>query len=199
MVSVTRSWLRHGGRFTPLLLALVMLLLPRSAGARPVDAAADDTPPSGTYTIDGMVGSNGWYRGSAGGDYVVVHWTVADPESTITSTSGCEPAIKIDGPNSGTTRTCTATSDGGTTGVTTKTLKIDADPPTSVSPSPSRSADANGWYNHSLTIGWSGSDATSGIASCSSVGFSGPDSASVTRSGSCTDNAGNSSTAVSFG
>jgi large repetitive protein len=199
MVSIARSWLRHGGWFTALSLALVALVLARSAAARPIGAADDVTPPSVTYTIDGTSGTNGWYRGSPGGNYVVVHWTVSDPESTIISTSGCEPAIKIAGPNTGTTRTCTATSDGGSTSVTTKTIKIDADPPAAVSASPSRPADANGWYNHSLTIGWSGSDATSGIASCTSVGYSGPDSASVTRSGSCTDNAGNSSATVSFG
>ncbi|HEY2938287.1 MAG TPA: hypothetical protein VGJ27_00595 [Gaiellaceae bacterium] len=199
MVSISRSWLRHGGWLAALSLVLLMLLLPRSAGARPIGATDDDTPPTVTYTVDGTVGNSGWYRGSAGGNYVVVHWTVSDPDSTISSTSGCEPAIKIDGPNTGTTRTCTATSDGGTTAVTTKTLKVDADPPTGVSPGPSRSADSNGWYNHSLTIAWSGSDATSGIASCTSAGYSGPDSASVTRSGSCTDNAGNTSTLVSFG
>jgi hypothetical protein len=199
MVSITGSWLRHGGWLATLLLVALMLLLPRSAGARPIDAADDDSPPTVTYTIDGIPGNSGWYRGSAGGDYVVVHWTVSDPESAISSTSGCEPAIKIDGPNTGTTRTCTATSDGGITTVTTKTLKIDAEPPAGVTPGPSRSADSNGWYNHSLTIAWSGSDATSGIASCTSAGYSGPDSASVTRSGSCTDNAGNSSAQVSFG
>ncbi|HYX87980.1 MAG TPA: hypothetical protein VE753_01290, partial [Gaiellaceae bacterium] len=181
-------------------VALVLLLLPRSAGARPVAAGDDTTPPSVTYTIDGIVGSNGWYRGSTGGDYVVVRWTVTDPDSPITSTSGCEPAIKIDGPNTGTTRTCTATSDGGTTGVTTKTIKIDADAPTGVTASPSRPTDANGWYNHALTISWSGSDATSGIDSCTSaLGYSGPDSNSASVSGTCIDKAGNSSAPVAFG
>jgi hypothetical protein len=198
MVSVSGSWLRHGGRLAALSLVLLMLLLPRSAGARPI-GATDDTPPTVTYTVDGIVGNGGWYRGSAGGDYVVVHWTVSDPDSTISSTSGCEPAIRIDGPNTGTTRTCAATSDGGTTSVTTKMLKVDADPPTGVSPGPSRPADSNGWYNHSLTIAWGGSDATSGIAACTSAAYSGPDSGSLTRSGTCTDNAGNVSAPVSFG
>src|SRR5437773_9276045 len=156
MVSVSRSWLRHGGWLAALALVLLMLLLPRSAGARPIGATDDDTPPTVGYTVDGNPGNGGWYRGSAGGDYLVVHWTVTDPDSTISSTSGCEPAIRIDGPNTGTTRTCSATSDGGTTSVTTKMLKIDADPPTGVSPGPSRSADSNGWYNHSLTIGGTG-------------------------------------------
>ena len=57
-----------------------------------------------------------------------MHWTVTDPESAIISTTGCEPAIQVNGPNTRTTRTCSATSDGGTTTVTTKSLKIDATP-----------------------------------------------------------------------
>jgi hypothetical protein len=39
----------------------------------------DDTPPSVNYTIDGINGTNAWYRGSSGGNYVVVHWTVSAP------------------------------------------------------------------------------------------------------------------------
>lgn len=192
----SRSWLRLLGRQTLLALALLVLVLPGSAAAYPI--ADDDTPPIVSYTVDGIVGTNGWYRGSSGGDYIVLRWTVSDPNSTITSTSGCEPAIRIDGPNTGTTKTCSATSDGGTTTVTTKTLKIDADPPTGVSPS-ARATDANGWYNHAVTITWGGSDVTSGIASCDVVTYSGPDSGSVSRSGTCTDKAGNASASVPFG
>ena len=36
---------------------------------------------------------------------------------------------------------------------------------------------ANGWYNHALTVSFSGSDATSGLGSCSRRAYSGPDSA----------------------
>ena len=158
----------------------------------------DDTPPSISYTIDGINGTNNWYRGSTGGNYVVVHWTVSDPDSPITSTSGCEPAIRIDGPNPGTTRTCTATSAGGTTAVTTKTIKIDADPPTGVTAAAARSPDQNGWYNHPVGISWNGSDATSGIASCTSITYTGPDSGSAAPGGTCTDQAGNSSGTVTY-
>ena len=123
----------------------------------------DDSPPSVSYTIDGINGTGGWYRGSTSGNYVVVHWTVNDP--TLTSTSGCEPAVRVDGPTTGTTRTCTATGAGGTTAVTTKLIKIDADPPV-FAPSPDRNPNANGWYKSSVTVTWHGSDSTSGIASC---------------------------------
>ena len=40
---------------------------------------------------------------------------------------------------------------------------------------PDRGPDANGWYNHGLNVGFSGSDGVSGISSCSSGSYSGPD------------------------
>jgi hypothetical protein len=42
-------------------------------------------------------------------------------------------------------------------------------------------------------VTWSGSDATSGIAGCTSAAYQGPDAAPASVSGSCTDVAGNSS------
>src|SRR5919198_2947863 len=184
--------LASAGRFAVLAGVAMSLLIPPTA-------ASDTSPPIVTYTIDGIVGTNDWYRGSSGGNYVVVHWAVSDPESPLTSTSGCEPAIQIPGPSTGTTRTCSATSSGGTTTVTTKLVKIDATPPV-VTAAASRSPDLNGWYNHSLTVSFSGSDATSGVASCSSsVPYSGPDNPGAAIYGTCTDNAGNlGSGALSF-
>jgi hypothetical protein len=152
-----------------------------------------------TYSVDGIVGLNNWYRGSTHGNNIVLHWSVTDPESPILSSPGCEPAIPIPGPNTGTTRTCSATSDGGTTTITTKLLKIDATPPTGVAASLSRGADFNGWYNRPLSIAWNGSDATSGLASCSVVTYAGPDRAGAAIGGGCVDNAGNSaSTSLSI-
>src|SRR5690349_21348433 len=112
-------------------------LSPRPAEARYVPQ--DDTPPLVTYSIDGIQGTNNWYRGSTSGAFIVVHWTVSDPDSPILSTTGCEPAIQVPDPSTTTTLTCSATSDGGTTTVTTKVLKVDATPPTSVTASASRS------------------------------------------------------------
>ena len=158
-------------------------------------AAADGTPPVVTYTIDGIAGSNGWYRGSTHGDFIVVRWSVSDPDSQITAAQGCEPAVNVPGPNTGTTRTCSATSDGGTTTITTKALKIDAEPPTGVTGSLARGADFNGWFNHPVGITWQGADATSHIAGCSAITYTGPDQSAVSLNGGCTDNAGNSTSA----
>jgi len=149
-------------------------------------AAAD--PLSITYTVDGISGTNGWYRGSAGGNYIVLHWHV-DP--TAITLAGCEQGLKISGPTKGFTSTCSVQS-GSETATRTLTVKVDAEPPVGVKPNLTRGADFNGWYNHPVGISWSGSDATSGIAACTSVTYGGPDGPGAAVGGGCTDNAGNS-------
>jgi hypothetical protein len=77
-------------------------------------------------------------------------------------------------------------------------LQYDARPPV-VTGATGRPPDANGWFNHPLEIRFSGTDAMSGIASCSSPTYSGPDKAGATIPGSCRDKAGNTANgAVSF-
>jgi hypothetical protein len=60
-----------------------------------------------------------------------------------------------------------------------------------VSASPDRGPDNNGWYNHTVSVSFSGDDGTSGIASCTSASYGGPDTGEAKVNGSCTDNAGN--------
>src|SRR5690606_638292 len=50
-----------------------------------VDEFADSTPPVITALIDGTPGDNGWYTSD-----VEVSWSVTDPDSDITSRTGCE-------------------------------------------------------------------------------------------------------------
>ena len=56
----------------------------------------------------------------------------------------------------------------------TVVLHIDRTAP-SVRPVLDRPPDHAGWFNHPVRVSFSGSDATSGIASCSSATYSGPD------------------------
>jgi hypothetical protein len=166
---------------------LLLLLI----GASPIAA---DPAPTASYTITGLTGSNGWYRGNGGSNYVVLHWSLQNP-GQIDHTVGCEAAVRVDGPTTGATRTCTAfLIGGGSIEWTTNLIKIDADPPSGVIAHVARSADANGWYNHPVGVTWSGSDSVSGIAGCSSVTFSGPDAAGAPVNGGCSDKAGNSAT-----
>ena len=54
-----------------------------------------------------------------------------------------------------------------------------------------------GWSRTPVTLQWSGTDATSGIASCSpQLTYSSPDTTGTSQSGSCVDNAGNTSAAA---
>jgi hypothetical protein len=167
-------------RLTALVVVATSLFLP--AGG------ANASGPSITPVIRGTLGSNGWYVSN-----VTVNWVI-DPLPD--SSSGCD-AFTLTADTPGTSRTCSATW-GSTTINYTLTIKIDKTPPT-VGGALSRQPDANGWYNHPLPISFSGSDALSGLASCSSPTYSGPDRADAVVSGSCRDNAGNTAgAAVSF-
>jgi hypothetical protein len=85
--------------------------------------ATDPTPPVIAPTVEGPVGDNGWYTGD-----VTVTWSVVEPQSPESLvTSGCEPTT-ITADTGGTTLTCTATSDGGTSSASV-TVKRDATPP----------------------------------------------------------------------
>ena len=69
----------------------------------------DTTPPQITPFVNGTL-SNGWYTSD-----VTVDWLVYDPDSAITP--WCDPNI-LTTDTSGTTFTCTATSEGGTASAT---------------------------------------------------------------------------------
>jgi hypothetical protein len=81
-----------------------------------------------------------------------------------------------------------------TTEAATVKLHIDMTPPRVTSAAPARPADYAGWWNHPVAVAFSGSDATSGIASCDTVTYSGPDGAAAVAIGACRDNAGNAGT-----
>ena len=150
-----------------------------------VRLAADTAPPAISYTLDPASpnGSNGWYTGN-----VLVDWTVIDPETTITSSTGCNDTT-LSSDTIGATFTCTATSAGGTSSVTTTTIKRDATAPTLAPTTPSPLL-----RGRSYVASPNASDATSGVASASC----GPLDTSTTgnKSTSCTatDNAGNART-----
>jgi len=79
----------------------------------------------------------------------------------------------------------------------TVTVRRDTTPPQVTAIAAARAPDANGWYNHAVGVALTGSDATSGIASCDAPTYSGPDSGAAVVSGVCRDGAGNTSTSAS--
>ena len=92
-----------------------------------VSCNTDATPPVITPTITGTLGNNGWYTND-----VTVSWSVTDPESAISSSTGCVTGV-INTDTAGTTLTCSATSVGGTDSQSI-TIKRDATPPTITAP-----------------------------------------------------------------
>jgi large repetitive protein len=125
-----------------------------ATGSFVVTVFGDVTPPVITPTITGTLGTNGWYSSD-----VQVTWSVTDPESTISSKTGCDDA-SVTSDTSGTTFTCTATSDGGANSASV-TIMRDATAPTIDCHPPN----PNIWYGDNVSVSCTGSDATSGISS----------------------------------
>jgi hypothetical protein len=70
------------------------------------------------------------------------------------------------------------------------TIRIDQTAPT-VTAATDRPPDYGGWFNHPVAVSFAGSDATSGVASCSGATYGGPDGVGIGIAGSCLDVAGN--------
>jgi hypothetical protein len=77
-------------------------------------------------------------------------------------------------------------------------VRRDATPPQVTGSTPSRAPDSGGWYSRPVAVSFAGTDATSGIAACTSPTYGGGDGASVSVSGTCTDVAGNTSAPATF-
>ena len=148
-----------------------------------ITIVADVTGPEIGYLLDPADpdGDNGWHVGD-----VEIDWTVTDAQSPITSSTGCE-ATTLDSDTLGASYTCSASSAGGTSSLTTPTLKRDATPPVLAPSVPSPLL-----RGHSYSASANATDATSGVATSNCGAL---DTSTLgTRSTTCTaaDNAGNS-------
>ncbi len=144
----------------------------------------DATAPSVTITPDRAADHGGWYNHA-------VNFTVSgsDEPSGIAS---CIAPFGYSGPdNAAASVSGVCTDQAGNVGNGSFSFQYDATAP-SVTVTPDREADHDGWYNHAVNFMVSGSDAPSSIASCTApFSYSGPDNAAVSVSGICTDQAGN--------
>jgi hypothetical protein len=143
----------------------------------------DGTPPSVNASAARAPDANGWYNHP-----VAVAFAGTDSTSGIGS---CTSATYSGPDDGGGSVSGTCSDNAGNSAGASLGIKYDATPP-KVSAAPARDADTNGWYNHAVGVTFGGTDATSGIDSCSSASYSGPDDASASVSGTCKDNAGNS-------
>ena len=132
--------------------------------------------------------SNGWYN-----QPIRVAFDGTDTTSGIDSCTAPQVYSGPDAANASLSGDCTDRA-GNISAVETLSLGYDATPP-QVTAIPGRAPDANGWYNHSLAVDFSGADATSGVVSCTHATYSGPDTPTAFVGGSCSDRAGNQGTA----
>jgi hypothetical protein len=134
---------------------------------------------------------NGWYNHS-----LTISFAGADATSGIESCTQ-EVYSGPDSANASVNGTCRDRA-GNTSAPGTFNFMYDQTGPT-VMATPARPPDSGTWYNHPLTVSFSGTDGTSGIESCSTPQtYSGPDDANASISGNCRDRAGNT-TVRSFG
>jgi hypothetical protein len=158
---------------------------------------SDVTAPEITPTVTPAPNANGWNNSD-----VTVIWTVNDPESDITSTSGCDTTVLTD-ETAGTTLTCSATSLGGTS-TQSVTVKIDKTAPV-ITGAAAPAANGNGWNNTPVAVGFTCAD-TGAVQSGVDVDTVAGDTLSadgagqsVTNTGSCVDAAGNAADAATVG
>jgi hypothetical protein len=162
----------------PVLLLAALLAAPASALA---------APPTISYTLDGPTGADGWFTGP-----VRVTWTVAADDAT------CPAVETLRDDTTGITRSCTASSADGSTTVQTKVIKIDQTPPVAVSGTAARPPDRGLFYTAAVAVAFAGTDATSGVASCTTATYGGPDAPGATVAGTCRDRAGNAAPPAAF-
>ena len=119
---------------------------------------------------------------------VTVSWPA--PPAGVSVAGGCGQ-VTVSQDTSGTPVGCTwrenVTGETVSSGVV---VRRDTTPP-SVSSSPERGPDKGEWYNRPVSVSFTGGDALSGVASCTSGSYSGPDTGAGSVGGSCTDYAGN--------
>ena len=121
----------------------------------------DTTPPVIQLSVNGTLGTNGWYRSD-----VALSWTVTDPDSTVSSTTSCG-STTITSDTAGQIVTCNATSAGGSA-TKSVTIKRDTAPPTATITTPANGAfyPAGSVVNASYGCSDLPPGVASGVASC---------------------------------
>jgi hypothetical protein len=149
----------------------------------------DLTAPTITATPSPAANGAGWNNTD-----VTVTFTCTD---TISGIASCTSPQKVTTEGAGQIVTGQAVNNAGTTASVTTTLNIDKTPPTIVASVPP--ANANGWYNTPVTVGWSCADTLSGVASCPTPTTLSSDGAGQSTTGTASDTAGNTATATASG
>ncbi|HET6403553.1 MAG TPA: HYR domain-containing protein [Candidatus Thermoplasmatota archaeon] len=160
----------------------------------------DATPPAVAAAAScGVTGLNGWCRDATRN----VTTSASDVLSGLASTSctregAAVPCGTIAVGQGEHTVVVTATDLAGNTASASITLKLDNVAP-SLAGSRAPLANAQGWNDGDVTVSWTCTDATSGVASAPSPAIVSDEGAGQSRSGTCTDEAGNSASSTVSG
>ena len=148
----------------------------------------DTAAPGVIVTPDRTADHNGWYNAS-----VVFDTTGSDATSGVLD-ANCTANQTYSTPDgTGLTVNGSCTDNAGNVGNGTSAAFDFDDTNPSVTVTPARPADHNGWYNAPVVFDTAGTDATSGVSDANCTAnqtYSTPDGTGLTVSGSCTDDAG---------
>jgi hypothetical protein len=138
-------------------------------------------------TVTGLLArppdSNGWYNHPVGISFQGI---------AFSGIASCTPATTYYGPDAlGASASGSCTDNASKIAGAGVAFHYDATPPTITGGTPSRPPDYKGWYNHPVGFTFTGTDATSGVDSCTATTYAGPDSGDARVVGSCRDRAGN--------
>jgi large repetitive protein len=151
----------------------------------------DATPPTNVVGTHRPADHNGWWNRP-----VTIAFTGSDATSNIAS---CDTK-PYSGPDTGAISISgQCTDNAGNSAPGSADIKYDATPPQVTAATPDRPPDHNGWWNHPVSVAFTGTDATSKIENCDTVVYAGPDNPAADVTGVCHDNAGNNSTPADFG
>ncbi|MFL6136292.1 MAG: OmpL47-type beta-barrel domain-containing protein [Frankiaceae bacterium] len=149
----------------------------------------DRTPPTISALADRQANGNGWYA-----DDVLVSFTCAD-QANLSGVQSCAPSHAL-GEGKAQSASGTATDNAGNAATATLSpINVDKTAPT-LSGAPTTSPNSHGWYDNSVTVAWTCSDALSGIdGSCPASSTVGGEGTNLGASASASDKAGNTKTA----
>ena len=145
----------------------------------------DNTGPVVTAAVSPVANDAGWNNSN-----VSITWSATDAGSRVAT--GPTPATdSLTANTSGVTKISTATDRLGNGGSGSVTVKLDKNAPT-ITGSRSPAANANGWNNTDVTVGFTCSDSISGIQSCTPSTTLSSNAANQSVAGTAVDNADNS-------
>ncbi len=146
----------------------------------------DKTPPVVTHTLTPVPDASGWARVDT-----TVSFAATDALSGVAS---APPPVTVTIEGATQPVTGTATDQAGNAATATVAVSLDTTPPVII-PMVSPPPNANGWHTSDVTVGFTCSDATSGVATCPPPVVVSTEGANQVVSGTAVDVAGNSASA----